>query len=130
MLVTKKGVSRVHTVKVFNNNGNAVPTHVEIDGKPLRCREIDYHAEVDHIPTFTFELLALPGIEVNHADICFRYHPESVVESVKILRHELMLHGEVYGGFLESIKSALHDMGAETDITGAAKFILSRIIGE
>lgn len=120
----------MHTVKVFNNNGNVVPTHVEIDGKPLRCRSIDYHAEADYIPTFAFEVMALSDIEVNHADICFKYHPESVEESVKILRHELMLHGEVYGGFLESIKSALHDIGDETDITGAAKLILSRIIGE
>lgn len=119
----------MHTVKVFNNNGNIIPTHVEIDGKPLRCRSIDYHAEADHIPTFSFEAMALSDIEVNHADICFRFHPDTVVEAVKILRNELMLHGEVYGGFLESIKSALHDMGDETDITGAAKLILSRIIG-
>lgn len=119
----------MHTVKVFNNNGSVIPTDVEIDGKPLRCRSIDYHAEADHIPTFTFEAWALSDIEVNHADICFKYHPESVEESVKILRHELMQKGEVYGGFLESIKSALHDMGDETDITDAAKLILSRIIG-
>lgn len=120
----------MHTVKVFNNNGKIVPTHVEIDGKPLRCRALDYHAEVDYIPTFTFEIPSLADIEVNHADICFKYHPESVNESVKILRHELMQHGEVYGEFLESIKSALHDMEYETDITGAANLILSRIIGE
>ena len=119
----------MHTVKVFNNNGNIVPTHVEIDGKPLRCRAIDYHAEVYYIPAFTFEISSLADIEVNHADICFRYHPESVVESVKILRHELMRHGEVYCGFLESIKGALCDMGDETDITDAANLILSRIIG-
>lgn len=120
----------MHTVKVFNNNGNAMPTHVEIDGKPLRCRSIDYHCEVDYIPTFTFEILALADIEVSHADICFKYHPESVEESVKILRRELMQKGEVYGGFLESIKSVLHDMGDETGITDAANLILSRIIGE
>lgn len=120
----------MHKVKVFNNNGNIIPTHVEIDGKPLRCRAIDYHAEVDCFPAFTLEILSLADIEVNHADICFEFHPYTVTEAVKILRHELMLHGEVYGGFLESIKSALHDMGDETDITGAAKLILSRIIGE
>lgn len=120
----------MHKVKVFNNNGNIIPTHVEIDGKPLRCRSIDYHADHESFPMFVFEVSALSDIEVNHADIRFKFHPWTVVEAVKILRHELMLHGEVYGGFLESIKSALHDMGDETDITGAAKLILSRIIGE
>lgn len=121
----------MHKVKVFNNNGNIIPTHVEIDGKPLRCRSIDYHAEVDCIPTFTFEVLALPDIEVNHADIRFKFHPWTVVEAVKILRHELMLHGEVYEGFLGSIKSALNDMNGDTSsINKAAEKILGRIIGD
>lgn len=119
----------MHTVKVFNDSGKVIPTYVEIDGKPMPCRLIDYHADHESIPMFVFEVSALSDIEINHADICFKYHPESVVESVKILRHELMQKGEVYGGFLESIKSALHDMGDETDITDAAKLILSRIIG-
>ena len=121
----------MHTVKVFNNNGNIIPTHVEIDGKPLRCRAIDHHAEVDCIPTFTFEVLALSDIEVNHADIRFKFHPETVVEAVKILRHELMLHGEIYEGFLGSIKSALNDMCDDaSSINKAAEKILGRIIGE
>lgn len=120
----------MHTVKVFNDSGKVIPTYIEIDGKPMPCRLIDYHADHESTPMFVFEISALSDIEVNHADIRFKFHPESVVESVKILRHELMRHGEVYGGFLESIKSALHDIGDETDITDAAKLILSRIIEE
>lgn len=122
----------MHTVKVFNNNGNIIPTHIEIDGKAMKkCRSIDYHADADSIPTFTFEIMALSDIEVNHADICFKYHPESVVEAVKILRHELMLHGEVYEGFLGSIKSALNDMRDDaSSINKAAEKILGRIIGD
>ena len=121
----------MHTVKVFNNNGNIIPTHVEIDGKPLRCRVIDYHAEVDCIPAFTLEILSLADIEVNHADICFKYHPESVEEAVKILRHELMQHGDVYCGFLASIKSALNDMcDGTSDTNRAAGKILERMIGD
>lgn len=120
----------MHTVKVFNNNGKIVPTHVEIDGKPLRCRAIDYHSDMNTVPTFTFEVPALSDIEVNHAEICFKFHPETVTDAVKILRYELMLNGEVYGGFLESIKSAMNDMENGIDIEDAAKVILSRIIGE
>lgn len=121
----------MHTVKVFNNNGNIVPTHVEIDGKPLRCRAIDYHADVDYVPTFTFEISSLADIEVNHAGIHFKFHPETVEESMKILRHELMLHGEVYDGFLGSIKSALNDMNGDTSsINKSAEKILGRMIGD
>lgn len=119
----------MHTVKVFNNNGNIIPTHVEIDGKPLRCRSIDYHAEVDYIPTFTFEILALADIEVNHADIRFKFHPETVVEAVKILRHELMQHGDVYNGFARSIESALKEAKPYTKEIDLARSILDRITG-
>ena len=121
----------MHTVKVFNNNGSVIPTHVEIDGKPLRCRSIDYHADHESFPMFVFEVSALSDIEVNHADIRFKFHPYTVVEAVKIIRHELMLHGEVYEGFLGSIKSALNDMCDDaSSINKAAEKILGRIIGE
>ena len=121
----------MHTVKVFNNNGSVIPTHVEIDGKPLRCRSIDYHADHESFPMFVFEVSALSDIEVNHADIRFKFHPYTVVEAVKIIRHELMLHGEVYEVFLGSIKSALNDMNGDTSsINKAAEKILGRIIGD
>lgn len=119
----------MHTVKVFNNNGNIVPTHVEIDGKPLRCRSIDYHAEVDCIPTFTFEVPSLADIEVNHADICFKFHPETVTDAVKILRHELMQRGDVYNGFAYSIESSLNEAKPYTKERDLARAILDRIIG-
>ena len=119
----------MHTVKVFNNNGNIVPTHVEIDGKPLRCRSIDYHAEADHIPTFAFEVIALSDIEVNHAGICFKFHPETVTDAVKILRHELIQHGDTYNGFISSIESALNESKPYVRENNLAKAILDRIIG-
>lgn len=127
----KKEVSHMHTVKVFNNNGSVIPTHVEIDGKPLRCRSIDYHAEADCIPTFAFEVFALSDIEVNHADIRFKFHPETVTDAVKILRHELMRHNEIYDGFLGSVKSVLNDMYDDaSSINKAAEKILQRMIGD
>lgn len=120
----------MHTVKVFNDNGNIIPTHIEIDGKTLKkCRSIDYHADADSVPTFTFEVMALSDIEVNHADICFKFYPETVVEAVKILRHELMQHGDVYNGFACSIESALKEAKPYTKEIDLARAILDRIIG-
>lgn len=120
----------MHTVKVFNDNGNIIPTHIEIDGKTLKkCRSIDYHADADSVPTFTFEVMALSDIEVNHADIFFKFHPQTVEESVKILRHELMQHGDVYNGFVCSIESALKEAKPYTKEIDLARAILDRIIG-
>ena len=120
----------MHTVKVFNNNGNIIPTHVEVDGKPLRCRKINYHADLKSVPTFTFEVQALSDIEVNHAEICFKFHPETLTDALKILRHELMQHGDTYNGFIASIESALNESKPYVRENNLAKAVLDRIIGE
>lgn len=119
----------MHTVKVFNESGKAIPTYIEIDGKPMPCRLIDYHADIDTVPIFIFEVTALSDIEVNYADICFKYHPETVVEAVKILRHELMQYGDVYNGFARSIESALKEAKPYTKEIDLARSILDRITG-
>lgn len=119
----------MHTVKLFNKNGKIDTTHVEIDGRPMRCRTIDYHAEPGLVPTFTFEVMALSDIEVNHADICFKFHPETVTDAVKVLRSELMQHGDVYNGFAYSIESSLNEAKPYTKERDLARAILDRIIG-
>lgn len=119
----------MHTVKVFNDSGKVIPTYVEIDGKPMPCRLIDYHADHESIPMFVFEVSALSDIEVNHADIRFKFHPKTVVEAVKILRHELMQHGDVYNGFARSIESALKEAKPYTKEIDLARSILDRITG-
>ena len=121
----------MHTVKVFNDSEKVIPTNVEINGNLMTCRSIDYHVDIDTFPVFTFEVMTLSDLEVNHADIFFKYHPETVVEAVKILRHELIQHGDVYCGFLASIKSALNDMcDGTSDTNRAAEKILERMIGD
>lgn len=120
----------MHTVKVFNNNGKITPTHVEIDGKPLRCRSIDCRVDCETVPTFIFEVPSLSDIEVNHASICFKFTPKTVTDAVKILRYELMQYGEIYNGFLSSIESALSEAKPYVKENNLAKAVLDRIIGE
>lgn len=120
----------MHTVKITNDSGEIVPTHVGIDGKSLICRSIDYHVDCETVPTFFFEVSALSDIEVNHADICFKFHPETVTDAVKILRHELMQHGDTYNGFIASIESALNESKPYVRESNLAKAVLDRIIGE
>ena len=51
-------------------------------------------------------MFGLPDIEMV-GDIRFRFTPESVTDAVAVLRHELLIHGEVYNGFKASLKSAI-----------------------
>lgn len=119
----------MHTVKVFNNSDKIIPTHVEIDGKPLRCHSIDYHVDIDTVPTFTFGVMALSDIEVNHSDIRFRFTPQTATDAVKILRHELVCDGELRAAFIASIESVLQEAKPYTSEHDLAVAILRRVTG-
>ena len=73
--------------------------------------------------------------------IHFDYSPYTVKEACKILRDELMKHGDLYNGFVSSILSVLKENSryigdGETEIVAEygenqlAEEILKRIIGE
>lgn len=64
------------------------------------------------------------------ADIHFDYSPQTVKEACKILREELLKHGDLYDGFKASIISALKETGFAEDIRDVADRTLIRIIGE
>ena len=64
------------------------------------------------------------------ADIHFDYSPCTVKEACKILREELLKHGDLYDGFAASILSALKETGFAEDIRDVAERTLKRIIGE
>lgn len=55
---------------------------------------------------------------------------ERVKEACKILREELLKHGDLYDGFLASIYSALNEIPEGTYIDEMPEIILNRIIGE
>lgn len=90
-------------VKIFNPDGGGwLGTKCVVDGKEIpRVKSVDFHVAADEVPTFEFEMFGLPG------DIRFRFTPESVTDAVAVLRHELLIHGEVYNGFKASLKAAI-----------------------
>lgn len=119
----------VSNFKVRNDSGTAIPTKVSINGLNVRCRAIDYHADIESVPTCTVELVALGDIEVNHAAIRFSFTPHTITDAVKILRHELSQDTYLRKGFLESIKSALKDAPAGMGLPDVAQMVLDRLVG-
>ena len=122
----------ISSFKVRNDSGTTIPTKVSINGLDVRCRSIDYHADIESVPTCTVELAALGDIEVNHADIRFSFTPHTVTDAVKILRHELSQDTYLRKSFLASIGSAIDDMTQNKcdSSTDPAEYILNRLIGE
>lgn len=109
-------------------------TQCFIDGhKVPRVKSVDFHVSVDEVPTFVFEMMAEPDIEMEClAQISFT--SKSITDAISVLRHELLQRGEIYHGFKASLKSALEHYNycglpfePEDDV---ARKILDFIIGE
>lgn len=95
-------------VKIVNPNPyDWMGTQCFIDGhKVPRVKSVDFHVAVDEVPTFNFEMMGAPDIEME----CLTQisvSPQSITDAISVLRHELLQHGEIYQGFKSSLKSAL-----------------------
>lgn len=84
---------------------------------------------VNEIPIFDFEMEGIPEIDM-FGDIRFSFTPETVEEAVKVLRNELMKHGDFYNGFKASIITAIRESDNGIYESEMAENILERIIGE
>ena len=117
-------------VKIEQDKENQLVHRVYKDGKKItRVRHVDMNVDIDTVPTVNVEIVGGCDFE-GMADIRFDYSPYTVKEACKILRDELLKHGDIYDGFCASIYSALKDMPNETWIDEVPEIILNRIIGE
>lgn len=95
-------------VRIVNPNPNEwLGTKYLIDDQEIHnVKSVDFHVSVDELPVFEFEMMGMPDIEMDCiANIVFS--PQSIMDAISILRHELLQHGELYRGFKASLKSVL-----------------------
>lgn len=94
--------------------------------KVPRVKSVDFHVAVDEVPTFNFEMMGAPDIELEClAQISVS--SQSITDAISVLRHELLQHGEIYQGFKSSLKSAMKaynvdGLPSETDDEIAEKY--------
>lgn len=121
-------------VKIEQDKENKHIHRVFVNGEKLkRVNHIDLNIDVAEAPQVNVGIVGGCDFE-GMADIRFDYSPYTVKEACKILREELLNHGDLYNGFLSSIESSLKEQKVtslpfqpENDI---ADKILKRIIGE
>ena len=121
-------------VKIEQDKQNEMIHRVFVNGEKLkRVNHIDLNIDVDEAPQVNVGIVGGCDFE-GMADIHFDYSPVTVKESCKILRDELLKHGDLYRAFSASIESSLREQKItalpfrpESDI---ADKILQRIIGE
>ena len=117
-------------VKIEQDKQNEMIHRVFVDGEKLkRVNHIDLNIDVAEVPQVNVGIVGGFDFE-GMADIHFDYSPKTVKEACKILREELLKHGDLYDGFKASIISALKETGFAEDIRDVADRTLIRIIGE
>lgn len=127
-------MSTLPRVKIVNPNDGWLGTECYIDGKKIdRVKRIDFSVGVEEVPTFVFETVGIPDIDMP-GRIIFDCKPKNVTEAIKIIRNELLKYEDLYDGFAASIGSALKEhwhcglpFEPEEDV---AKKILDYVIGE
>lgn len=124
----------IANVKIEQNTEKRPYFRVYKDGQEItRVRHIDANFDVDEVPTVNVEIVGGFDFE-GMADIHFDYSPYTVKEACKILREELLKHGDLYNGFISSIESSLEEQKIIVilyqTIRETAENILKRIIGE
>lgn len=137
-------MSELPRVKVVNSGDGWLGTEYYInDQKIERVKAVDFRVAVDEVPTFTFETVGVPDIDMP-GDVQFTFTLQDLMEAVVMLRNELLKHGDFYDGFLASMRSTIQDAEKwcehgwidiayeekKEDLERLAECMLKRIIGE
>lgn len=116
-------------VKIEQDKENPTRHKVYINGNEVqRITHMDFSVDPCKTPWLRIKTCGIPSFE-GSAEVSIECEP-TVEDSCKILREELLKHGDLYRGFLASIQSAIADASNYTKGDKLAKFILNRIIGE
>ena len=119
-------------VKIEQDKENKHIHRVFIDGKQIeKITHLDFQVDPCEIPSVTLNIEQMSGVDFEgQAEVNFLKDPFTVKNACKILRDELLKHGDLYKAFSASIYSALKDISEDTNIDEMPEIILSRIIGE
>lgn len=119
-------------VKIEQDKENKHIHRVFIDGKQIdKITHLDFQVNPLEIPSVTLNIERMSGIDFEgQAEVNFLKDPFTVQNACKIIRDELLKHGDLYRAFSASIYSALKEMPEETWIDEMTEIILKRIIGE
>ena len=119
-------------VKIEQDKENKHIHRVFIDGKQIeKITHLDFQINPLEIPSVTLNIERMSGVDFEgQAEVNFLRNPFTVRNACKILREELLKHGDLYRAFSASIYSALKDISGDTEIDKMPEIILNRIIGE
>lgn len=108
-------------------------THIFIgDCELKRVVSASYEQTAVTAPTFAFETMGFPEIEIDNADIRFRFTPETIEDAAKVICHTYKIDSDFRNAFIASVESAIYDDGTVCNISDQHELALeiaNRIIG-
>lgn len=119
-------------VKIEQDKENDHIHRVFVDGKQIeKITHLDFQINPCEIPSVTLNIERMSGVDFEgQAEVNFLKDSFTVQNACKILRDELLKHGDLYKAFSASIYSALKDIPDGIWIDEMPEIILRRIIGE
>ena len=98
-------------VKIEQDKENKHIHRVFIDGKQIdKITHLDFRVNPLEFPTVTLNIERMSGVDFEgQAEVNFLKDPFTVQNACKILRDELLKHGDLYIAFLSSIESSLRE---------------------
>lgn len=123
----------LENVTIEQDKRDGITHKIIVNGREIqRVDHIDFNFDVSEVPQVNVGIVGGFDFE-GMADIHFDYSPYTVKESCKILRDELLKHGDLYNAFVASINSVLMD-GIQCEppnlMEQKAKQIMDRLIGD
>ena len=116
-------------VKIVNQDDGSLRTECYIDGRKInRVMSAGFHISVDEVPTFTFETIGLPDIDMA-GDVQFRFTPDTAKDAYIILKKEFTENPDSYKALVDLIADVIHNMPEESWTYDVAKMIANRIFG-
>lgn len=116
-------------VKIISDD--SYKTHAFIDDIEIsnKTTSVQFEQNAGEVPIFTFETIGFPNIEVDNANIRFRFTPETISDSVKVIRHTYEIDEDFRNAFVASIESAIRELPPKINRECATMRIADRIIG-
>ena len=122
-------------VKIEQDKENPEIHRVFVDGKQIeKITHLDFEVNPLEIPSVKLNIEQISGVDFEgKAEVNFLNTPFTVQNACKILRDELLKHGDLYNAFVASINSVLMDgiqCEPPTLMERKAKQIMDRLIGD
>lgn len=129
-------------VKIEQDKENKHIHRVFVDGKQIdRITHLDFQVNPSEFPSVTLNIEQMSGVDFKgQAEVNFLNNPITIQDACKIIREELLKHGDLYDGFVASMISAVLEEtyipagvereSLEMSARKACEKIVKRIIGE